>query len=161
MTGAAPPASANLRLVRDFFACFAAGDIPRLKRDVLAADVRWHVPGRHPLAGTHRGPDEVVAFFTALARSGFRAEILFLQADGDRVVDVHRGWSARGDGTDIDLTWSLVFRIVAGRVVEAQNFVSDQVAADTFFTAAYPLAPLSARLAEPIRPAVPTAGAAS
>jgi ketosteroid isomerase-like protein len=153
------PATANLQVVRDFFACFAAADLYRLKTDVLAADVRWHVPGRHPLAGTHHGPDEVTAFFTALSRSGLRADVLFLAADGDRVVDVHRGWSDRGDGTDIDLLWSLVFRIQDDRVVEAQNFVSDQAAADTFFTAAYPLAPLSRRLAEPIPVATDTAGA--
>lgn len=145
MTGSA--LNDNVQVVRSFFACFASGDIPRLKRDVLAPDVRWHVPGRHPLAGTHHGPDEVVEFFSQLSRSGFRAEILFLQADGDRVVDVHRGWSNRGDGTDIDLLWSLVFSVHGGRITEAQNLVSDQAAADTFFTAAYPLAPLSARLA--------------
>src|SRR3954451_8472809 len=110
--------TANLELVRRFFACFASGDLTALKTAILAPDVRWHVPGRHPLAGTHHGPDEIVAFFGQLSRSGFRAKVLFLEADDDRVVDVHRGWSNRGDGHDIDLLWSLVFRIEAGRVVE-------------------------------------------
>ncbi|GAB1643580.1 nuclear transport factor 2 family protein [Krasilnikovia sp. MM14-A1259] len=139
--------AANVALVRRFFACFAERDLVPLSTEILAPDVVWHVPGRHPLAGTHHGPEQVVAFFTELARSGFQAEILFLQADEHRVVEVHRGWSGRQDGTDIDLTWVLVFDVENGRVVQARNFVSDQAAADTFFSAAYQLAPLPARLA--------------
>lgn len=140
---------AGTALVRRFFACFAQRELAPLRTEILHPDVRWHVPGHHPLAGTLRGPDEVVAFFTQLARSGFRADMLFLRGEGTRVVEVHRGWSTRGDGTDVDLTWVLVFEIDDGRIVEARSFVSDQAAADTFFHRAYPLAPLSQRLADP------------
>src|SRR5262245_42583867 len=101
----------NLGLVRRFFACFAAGDLEPLRTEILHSDVRWHVPGRHPLAGTLHGPEGVMAFFGQLSQSGFRAEMLFLQGDGTRVVEVHRGWSNRRDGTNIDLTWVLVFEI--------------------------------------------------
>ena len=34
---------------------------------VLADDVEWSIPGHHPLSGTKRGVDEVMAFFAALA----------------------------------------------------------------------------------------------
>ena len=138
---------ANLALVRTFFACFAAGDLDTLRKEVLAPDVVWHVPGRHPLSGTHRGVDQMLAFFAQLGSSGFQAEVQFLQADDERVVDVHRGWSGRKDGSDIDLDWVLVYRIENGRITEARNFVSDQAAADTFFLNAHPLAPLPDRLA--------------
>jgi ketosteroid isomerase-like protein len=138
---------ANLALVRRFFACFAAGDLDTLREKVLAPDVIWHVPGRHPLSGTHRGVDEMLAFFAQLGASGFQADLQFLQADDEQVVDVHRGWSSRKDGSDIDLIWVLVYRIENGRITEARNFVSDQAAADTFFLNAYPLAPLPDRLA--------------
>lgn len=139
---------AGSALVRRFFACFAEGELAPLRTEILHPDVCWHVPGQHPLAGTLRGPDEVIAFFTQLARSGFRAQMLFLQGDGARVVEVHRGWSTRGDGTDVDLTWVLVFEIDDGRIVQARSFVSDQAAADIFFHRAYPLAPLPYRLAD-------------
>jgi len=140
-------AAANLDLVRRFFACFAEGNLDELRTRLLTPDVLWEVPGRHPLAGTLRGPGEVITFFAELGRCGFRTEPLFLQADADRVVEVHRGWSARGDGTDIDLLWVLVVEITGGRIVRAQSLVSDQAAADTFFWNAYRLAPLPARLA--------------
>lgn len=138
---------ANLALVRRFFTCFAAGDLGTLREEVIAPDVVWHVPGRHPLSGTHRGVDQMLAFFAQLGTSGFQADVQFLQADDERVVDVHRGWSVRGDGSDIDLVWVLVYRIEDGRITEARNFVSDQAAADTFFLNAHPLAPLPDRLA--------------
>lgn len=138
---------ANLAVVRRFFACFAAGDLDALREEVLAPDVVWHVPGRHPLSGTHRGVEQMLAFFVQLGASGFQADLQFLQADDERVVDVHRGWSSRKDGSDIDLVWVLVYRIENGRITEARNFVSDQAAADTFFLNAHPLAALPDRLA--------------
>lgn len=134
-------AEENLTLVRRFFDCFARGRLDTLRDEILAPDVVWHVPGSHPLAGTHRGPEEVAAFFERMAASKFQVDILFLQADEDRVVDVHRGWSGRGDNTDIDMTWVLVYQIENGRIAEARNFVADQAAADTFFQKVYPSEP--------------------
>lgn len=31
--------------------------------ELLAGDIAWHVPGRSPIAGDHRGVEQVVAFF--------------------------------------------------------------------------------------------------
>lgn len=133
----------NVRLIKDYYAAYASGDPSRL-RPFFADDIRWTIPGHHPLAGTKVGVEEVLAFFTQLAKAGFRAEPIFLAADGDWVVDLHRGWSTTPEG--LDITWALAFRIRGRRIVEAVNFAGDQHAADRFFWQTYELAPIPDRL---------------
>ncbi|MEU9593838.1 nuclear transport factor 2 family protein [Streptomyces sp. NPDC048219] len=140
-------AERNMALVDRFFQTYAAYDLETMRNEILAPDVRWHIPGRHPLSGTHEGVDEVIAFFDRLGSAGFKADRIYFGADDDRVVDVHRGWSEVGDGHDIDMTWVLVWRIENGRVVEATNFAQDQASADAFFHRTFRLAPVSRRLA--------------
>ncbi|PWK83638.1 hypothetical protein C8D88_11094 [Lentzea atacamensis] len=143
---AAPAAHArehpNVTLIRRYYEAYGSGDLESL-RPFFAADIRWTIPGHHPLSGTKVGASEVLAFFGQLARSGFRAEILFLAADGEWVVDMHRGWSTTPAG--LDITWTLAYRIRGGKIVEAVNFAADQHAADAFFWRQYPLAPIPGR----------------
>lgn len=139
--------AANLELIRDYYAAYASGD-PEAVRPFLAEDVVWRIPGHHPLAGEKRGVDEVVSFFGGLAKGRFQAEPVFFQAEGDLVVDIHRGWSNVGTGPEVDQLYALMFRIRDGRIVEAQNFLTDMYASDAFFWAHYPLKPLHERLAE-------------
>ncbi|QFZ17006.1 nuclear transport factor 2 family protein [Saccharothrix syringae] len=133
----------NVKLIKDYYEAYASGDLNRLRR-FFANDIRWTIPGHHPLSGTKVGVEEVLAFFAELGRAGFRAEPISLAADGDWVIDLHRGWSTRPEG--LDITWALAFRIRARRIVEAVNFASDQHAADRYFWDAYRLAPLPDRL---------------
>jgi ketosteroid isomerase-like protein len=132
----------NIALIREYYAAYGAGDLTALRR-FFAKDVRWTIPGHHPLAGTKVGVEEVLAFFTQLGRAGFRAELLALAADGDWVIDLHRGWSTTPEG--LDITWVLAFRIRGRKIVEAINFAGDQHAADAYFWRQFPLAPLPGR----------------
>ncbi|MEU4392691.1 nuclear transport factor 2 family protein [Kribbella sp. NPDC023855] len=136
----------NVRLIRGYYEAYAANDLAALRTKYFAPDIRWTIPGHHPLAGTKHGADEVLAFFAQLAKAGFRADPIFLAADGDWVVDLHRGWSTTPAG--LDLTWALAFRIHSGRIAEAINYPADQHAADAFFWKIYPLAPIPTRLAQ-------------
>ncbi|MGY6650884.1 nuclear transport factor 2 family protein [Amycolatopsis sp. TRM77291] len=135
----------NVALIRRYYEAYGSGDLNALKQ-FFTPDIRWTIPGHHPLAGTKTGADEVIAFFGELARAGFRADVLYLAADGDWVVDLHRGWSTAPAG--LDITWVLAYRIQGKRIAEAINFASDQHAADAFFWRRYPLARIPDRLAE-------------
>jgi ketosteroid isomerase-like protein len=115
-------------------------------RRFLAPDVVWHIPGHHPLAGVKHGPDEVVAFFRRLAEGRFRAEPLFFQGQDDLVVDIHRGWSNVGSGSEIDQLYALLFRIRDDKIVEAQNFLTDMHQSDAFYWEHFPLKPIPQRL---------------
>lgn len=122
----------SLKLVQKMFEAYAKGDTGMLK-EVVAEDVEWHIPGRHPLAGTKRGLDELGEFFKALHAAGFKAEVMILAANDNYVIDAHRGWSNTGEG-DIDLNWVLLYQIVDGKIKRIQNFSGDLYVSDTFFT---------------------------
>ncbi|WP_176063025.1 nuclear transport factor 2 family protein [Anaeromyxobacter diazotrophicus] len=134
----------NLQVIEDFFGAYAAKDVARV-REALAPDIVWRIPGHHPLAGEKRGVDEVLAFFDQLARASFQAKPIVVVADGDYVIDHHRGWSEVAGG--VDMTWCLVFRFEGGRIKEVTNFAADQHKADLFFWSVYRLKPIPDRLA--------------
>ena len=75
--------SRDVDVVLEVYAALAAGDLDAA-RPGLHAEVEIHVPGTHPLAGTHRGPDDVL---------GFVAAIRSLAEDGEQIelVDVLEG----------------------------------------------------------------------
>ncbi|GAA0252827.1 hypothetical protein GCM10010492_61760 [Saccharothrix mutabilis subsp. mutabilis] len=134
----------NVELIRRFYRVYG-GDDPQALAEFFADDIRWTIPGHHPLSGTKVGATEVLAFFAELAKAGFKADPVFLAADGDWVVDLHRGWSTEPEG--LDILWALAFRVGNGKIVEAVNFAADQHAADAYFWRKYPLAPVPDRLA--------------
>ncbi|MDQ3090475.1 MAG: nuclear transport factor 2 family protein [Actinomycetota bacterium] len=123
----------NVALVQAFYEAYAAGDVDRMKREVLSSDVTWAIPGHHPLSGVKRGAQEIAAYFAQLPKANFQAEPLVIAAEGDYVIDVHRGWGSYQDAT-LDMHWVLVFRIEDGRIKEVENYAADQHAADLFFT---------------------------
>jgi len=146
--GDAADADGNVRLIERYYEAYGRGDLDALRNEFFAPDIEWRIPGHHPLSGTKRGADEVLAFFGRLGEAGFRAETLALASGGEWVIDLHRGWSTQGEG-DLDILWALAFRIENGRIAEAINFAFDQAAADSFFWANFPLKPLPDRLANP------------
>ncbi len=137
----------HLATIRAFFDAYAADDRDAISA-ALAADIEWLIPGRHPLAGTKHGIDEVLAFFAALAKAGFKAETFFLQASDDYVVDIHRGYSTQGVG-EVDTTWALVWHFNAdGKVDRVINLSGDQHQMDAFVWANFDLRPVPDRLAD-------------
>ena len=121
----------NKEVVQRFYAAYEADDLDGI-RATLAEDVAWTIPGHHPLSGTKRGADEIIAYFGQLQRASFQAEVVALTAHDDWVIDLHRGWGSVDD-REIDMRWVLAYRIQAGRIAEVQNFAADQHAADIFF----------------------------
>lgn len=134
----------NLQKIQAFFTAYAAKNVAGV-REVMAEDITWTIPGHHPLAGTKRGIEEVLAFFDQLSKANFKAQPLVISEQGDYVIDHHRGWSEEAGG--LDLTWCLVFRFEGGKIKEVTNFCADQHLADLFFWKVYQLKPIPARLA--------------
>lgn len=135
----------KLTAIDEFFAAYASND-PDGIAAVLADDIEWTIPGHHPLSGTKRGIEEVLAFFAALGTVGFKAETFFLQPGGDYVVDIHRGYSTAGEGK-VDTTWALVWHFNGdGKVDRVINLSGDQHQMDAFVWANFPLKPLPDRL---------------
>jgi ketosteroid isomerase-like protein len=128
--------NSNIQIVQDFFDAYGKNDLEGI-RQVLAEDVQWHIPGRHPLSGTKNGIDEVMNFFEELGKVGFKAEVMILAANDNYVIDAHRGWSNVTNGENVDLNWILLYQIENNKINRVINFAGDQPLADEFFTKSY------------------------
>lgn len=138
--------TSKIDAINKFFAAYATYDLDGM-REVLTDDIEWTIPGHHALSGTKRGVEEVAAFFTQLGKAGFQAEPLFLEANEEYVVDIHRGWTTEGIGK-VDTTWALVWHFNAeGKVDRVINLSGDQHQMDAFVWNNYTLAPIPERLA--------------
>jgi uncharacterized protein len=115
-----------------------SGDAVAGMRLLLAGDVEWHIPGRNAIAGTYRGPDEVLRYFSKrrkLADSTFRVTSRGMLAGADQVVHFADG-EAVIDGRL--RTWGTVgiFRISDGRIAECRLLPFDQYEFDEIWAGA-------------------------
>jgi uncharacterized protein len=106
---------------------YAGGDAEPL-RAMLADDVVWHVPGRNPLAGDHRGIEAVMDYFARrrdLARATFRIQVHDVLASGDLVVQLAGGTAELG-GSVVEWETVGVFRVRDGQLAEGRLVPFDQ-----------------------------------
>ena len=153
----------NVALVQRMYACFDAGDMDTIRKEVFAPDIVWHLPGRHPLSGTKHGAEEVIAFFLQLRRANIQVRIdpktdprTGVYPFGEETaVEVHRGQGtttlqdATGQKTEVklDALNCTHYRVRNGRIADVQVYISDQYSVDQFFSAVYQLKPIPDRLA--------------
>ena len=116
--------SATLRAFETFArrqsAMYRGGD-PEAVRELLAHDVVWHVPGRSPIAGDHRGRAAVMAYFDRRrALAGGAMTILPGEqiVSGDVVIQFADGELAR-DGRRVRWRTAGVYRFDGECVAEA------------------------------------------
>lgn len=134
----------NVAIVKQFFKYYKNSDVVGL-REIFAPDIEWHVPGHHPLAGTKKGVEEVIAYYKQLQKANFQAEVIILEGNENHVIDCHRGWAKVG-GQKLDISWVLLYTIEDGKIKSMKNFPGNQHAADEFFWKAYKLKDIPDRL---------------
>ncbi|HJZ60495.1 MAG TPA: nuclear transport factor 2 family protein [Gemmataceae bacterium] len=138
----------NVAIVTSMYECFNRGELDTIRNKLFAKDLVWNLPGRHPLAGTKCGAEEVIAFFNELVKSNIKVDLVRIDAWGDdTVVEVHRGHGRVGDAV-LDALNCTHYRIKDGKIAEVQVYMSDQYGADNFFSAIYEYAPIPQRLAK-------------
>jgi ketosteroid isomerase-like protein len=54
-------AEENAALLRRYLEALSQGDMDTV-REAFAEDAVWHLPGKSPLAGNHKGPDAILEF---------------------------------------------------------------------------------------------------
>lgn len=126
----------NLKLIGLFFQAYGRNDREGIKA-VLAPDIRWVIPGTHPLSGTKVGIDEVLDYFAQLSKADFKAESIVMGVNDDYVIDCHRNWSNRTEGSNLNNMSCLLWKIQEGKIVEVHNFPEDQHVVDGFFNEVY------------------------
>ncbi len=104
----------------------------------FAEDVRFHIPGRSPFAGDHRGRDAAVHYIEsaiALAEEGeVELELIDTLASRERVALLLHERCKRPGGV-VDIRRANVYRIAGGKIVEVWIFEADQHAVDALFGA--------------------------
>jgi ketosteroid isomerase-like protein len=128
-------AAEDAEVVRRGYAAFSTGDLDTF-RELFAPEIRWHVNGRNPQAGTSVGVDAVLGTFMRLASetSGtFRVEVHDLLATDNHVVVLARS-SAERRGQRLETNYCHVFHLSGGRVTEAWIVNEDTYALDEFWT---------------------------
>ena len=106
-------------------------------RALLTDDIVWTIPGDNAIAGSYRGPDEVLAYFARrrdLASATFRmhpGDVLV--GDGDHVAVLTDG-TATIDGDDHH--WSTVglYRLRGDRIAACWLLALDQAAFDAIWS---------------------------
>lgn len=118
----------NLQLVRDLYAAFAAGDVPKFL-GFLHPNIRWNEAESFPLAdrNPYLGVEEVVAgVFGRLGDDwdGFRVEVAEI-VGGDAVVTMFGRYRAksRKTGKPLDAQVAHTWWIDGGKAVRFQQMV--------------------------------------
>ena len=98
---------------------YAGGPVEPVK-ELLDEGIVWHVPGRSPIAGDHRGPNAVLDYFSrrrAIANGTMRMTPKGALEDGDAVAMLVDGRAELG-GEAVEWSTVGVYRIRAGRIAE-------------------------------------------
>jgi ketosteroid isomerase-like protein len=122
----------NTILIHEFFTAYANNDLAGIKK-VLAVDIKWHIPGDHPLSGTKNGIDEVLEFFKKLTIGKFKAEPIIMGVNDYYVIDCHKNWSNIENADNLNAMSCLLWRIENQQIKEVYNFPQDQGIVNTFF----------------------------
>jgi ketosteroid isomerase-like protein len=132
---AAVPEHPNVTLIKDGYMAFAKGDTEFI-RGLLADDVVHRVPGRGPICGEYRTPEDVLGFYVRLFElSGgtFRTEPYSVMANDEYGAALVQTYAERPgrvlDGRSVDL-----FRLRDGKITEIRTLAEDQYADDAFWS---------------------------
>jgi uncharacterized protein len=126
----------NEDLVREAFAAFGRGDIDALQRQYFAEDIRWHFPGRSPLAGDHEGVVRVAEMLgrpSELSGGTHRIELHDVIGNDEHVVALHTTRAERA-GRQLEVSAVHVFHVHGGKVTEAWTHHADLYSVDEFWS---------------------------
>ncbi len=129
------PDHPHLDVFHRAMAAFSAGDMDALA-EVFHPEVVWHLGGRSPLAGDHRGRDATFAMFARdfeLSGGTYRPHLHDVLAGDDHTVALLHATASRG-GKSLEMDYVIVFHILDGRIVEGWEFWADQERFDEFWS---------------------------
>jgi ketosteroid isomerase-like protein len=105
-------------------------------RDAGHPDVTLHAQGKHRFAGEHKGQDAFGRWYRGVVEATggtIRWEPQYLFADGHgRVIGVRRVTADR-NGKHLDALGAVLYTIVGGRIIRAEQFEEDLDAVNDFW----------------------------
>ena len=128
----------NQDIVNKFFDSYMKRDLDAVK-NVMAPNVVWYFMGRHKLAGTKIGIDEVIKFFDTMggimAKSKPAIEKLIVAEKGNYLIECQHISTNREDGINIEHHVSVLWTIENGKIVSGRHFFADPESVDRYFNA--------------------------
>jgi len=136
----------NVDIILTMYRYFESGDVERIATELMDPRIVWRVPGHHPLAGAHQGPDQVLGFLGRMAQTGIQfTDMHFGELDDGTVVEKHLGL-AKLQGEQVELPAAVTYGIRDGRIAEVRVNSGDQHALDRFIWSVVSLKPVTERL---------------
>jgi uncharacterized protein len=129
-------AHSNEDLVRDSFEALGRSDTEALRDRYFAEDIRWHYPGRGPLAGDYEGLAQVIGLRGRLAElSGgtHRIELHDVIGNDEHVVALQTTRAERA-GKQLEVNIVHVIHVRDGKVGEVWGHHGDLHASDEFWS---------------------------
>jgi uncharacterized protein len=126
----------NIELINAFFKAYATNNHAAIKQ-IFAEDIKWHIPGTHPLAGTKLGVNAVLEYFQQLNKGHFKAEPIVMGVNDNYVIDCHRNWSNLEGAENLNNMSCLLWKIENNKIIEVHNFPENQQIVDIFFSKLY------------------------
>jgi uncharacterized protein len=121
--------------VRRLYEAFAHKDW-KAAGECFAEDAVWHVPGRSPIAGDHRGWNSILADFFArlgpLSDGTFRADLVDVLV-GEQVIAAFQYATGERAGRHLDVTVCQVMRFRDGLISDVHGHYSDLYRLDEFW----------------------------
>lgn len=138
----------NTDIVLKMYEHFGNGAMDKIRSDVFHPDIVWNMPGHHPLSGSMKGVDEVIAFFGDLFKAGITVDnVHFGELDDGTVVEKHHG-HGNVDGQEYLFPTCTSYGIEDGKIREVQVHTADQHGVDRYMWSRFEMKPVSERLAE-------------
>jgi ketosteroid isomerase-like protein len=132
MTSSSGAEHPNVVAYRKAAEAFRAGDIQGIET-LVVADVVWHVPGTHPMAGDIHGRAPLIAWLRRVSDLGFWLREHDVFGNDEHVCALsHMG--ARRSGVDVETRVVSVFHFTDGRQSERWFYAEDADAWDRIFS---------------------------
>ena len=128
----------NQEIINRFFDSYMKRDFDAVKT-VMAANVVWYFKGRHKLAGTKNGIDEVIRFFDTMggvmSKSRPTIEKLIVAEKDNYFIECQHIKTNREDGINIEHYATVLWTIENGKIVSGRHFFADPESVDWYFDA--------------------------
>lgn len=121
----------NARAYRRTADAFRSGDLALLS-SLIDADVVWHVPGRHAMAGDISGRESLLAWFGLLQPRGFWLSEHDVFGNDEHVCALSF-MGARRDGVEVQTRVVSIFHYRDGQQLERWFYPEDLAAWDAIF----------------------------
>ncbi|MFI5531471.1 nuclear transport factor 2 family protein [Kitasatospora sp. NPDC051853] len=137
----------NTDIVLKMYEYFGTGDMDKIKNELFHEEIVWNMPGHHPLSGSMKGADEVIAFFADLFQAGISVDnVHFGELDNGTVVEKHSG-HGESEGVQYLFPTCTTYGIEDGKIREVQVHTADQHGVDRYMWSRFQLKGIAARLA--------------